>query len=246
MNRSQTPPAIPPGRTVSEVLSGSRVSKPTIRVSVNVPRGGTGREQAGLPRGCSMNPTKRRGVDPYGGGNSRGHASQRRNGTGRWNPVQGLLVHGQRQAERPGTLVAPILAGIKPGRRFLGSVDREGPARFPLSRPSLSRGAVSPAAGPSGFADHQMHERGLSVVRVNTPGGHTWPDVAEDEPALVQPAAVHGSERSTCAGEMTCASAPGPNDRCTAERRAAGRQGVTAARVRHSSCGLLHVLAANP
>ena len=45
-----------------------------------------------------------------------GNASQRRNGTGRWNPAQGFLVRGQRQRESVGTLVAPIQAGIKPGR----------------------------------------------------------------------------------------------------------------------------------
>jgi len=63
----------------------------------------------------AMDRRKRRGVE--------GHASQRRDGTGRWNPAQGFLVRGQRQRESVGTLIAPTQAGIEPGRRFLGSVD---------------------------------------------------------------------------------------------------------------------------
>ena len=50
-----------------------------------------------------------------GRGGVEGHARPRRNGTGRGDPAQGLLVREQRQAERPGTLIAPIQAGFEPG-----------------------------------------------------------------------------------------------------------------------------------
>ena len=55
-------------------------------------------------------------VDRDEGRGVEGNASQRRNGTGRWNPAQGFLVRGQRHRESVGTLVGPIQAGIESGR----------------------------------------------------------------------------------------------------------------------------------
>ncbi len=339
MNRSQTPPAIP-GRTVSEVLSGSRVSKPTIRPCVNVPRGGW-EKGSGLPRGCSyhwpdraagiwgcgspesagkggyavlpgwsrrlsfyagnardhgrphgetpwagdtsIDPRKRRGVDPYGGGNSRGHADSL---------VEVSSAHSLSRGMDTG-------AGIKPGRRFLGSVDREGPARFPLSRPFLSRGAVSPAAGPSGFADQEFHRlraacawgRQLTVgERTTSAAGQVLSPMGKRSTKKQPPRLWPCEKGSSAAFEPRNADAERRanlgvtvgRDRPSKERRPdgsmwmriqqgetahrlreaqgqgaaegqqevaapnAGRQGVTAARVRHSPCRRVGVLAANP
>ena len=116
-------------------------------------------------RAFGVSRENRRGVE--------GHASQRRNGTGRWNPVQGLLVHGQQQAGRPGTLVAPILAGIKPGRRFSGlALDSpaRGKARRQLSEDDwvLSSGAPGREVGARVYCNPS---RGLQASRSHAKHG---------------------------------------------------------------------------
>lgn len=92
--------AVLPNVRDGDALRGSR-----LRVLLGTGKaGGVGLIAAGREQG--------RGVE--------GHARRRRNGTGRRNPAQGFLVRGQRQRESAGTLVAPILAGIKPGRPCSG------------------------------------------------------------------------------------------------------------------------------
>lgn len=134
----------------------------------------------------------RRGVE--------GHASQRRNGTGRWNPVQGFLVHGQRQRASVGTLVAPIQAGIKPGRRSLvpscrlsipagGNVLEQGSERQLLSAASVTPGgagkegflAVPPALH---FAQPPAHSGAGGPVR-NLEAGREEPETLESVLAAV-------------------------------------------------------------
>ncbi len=74
--------------------------------------GGCGRaSRTSAVGGTREDARKRRGVE--------GHARSRRDGTGRDNPAQGILVREQQQAERPGTLIAPTQAGFESGRRFL-------------------------------------------------------------------------------------------------------------------------------
>ncbi len=161
MNRSQTPPAILPGRTVSEVLSGSRVSKPTIRPCVNAPRGGR-EKSSGLPRGLSVDRDSRR---------------------------------------------ASLSAAV--------------------AKPESSE----PCRRLSGFADD--------------PCCRTWP-------AVIQQEAVDGSMRlriqqGKAAHDLGQAQGQGAAEgQQEVAAPNAGRQGVTAARVRHPSCGLLLILAANP
>jgi len=91
-----------PGGNRREVGRGTQASSER-----PFPDGGPGHSQGPAPVSFADR-DEGRGVD--------GHASQRRNGTGRWNPAQGFLVRGQRHRESVGTLVGPIQAGIESGR----------------------------------------------------------------------------------------------------------------------------------
>lgn len=102
-------PVLKPGRPFLLVI----VPRTALVSAVCLPGlGGCGRaSRTSAVGGTREDARKRRGVE--------GHARSRRDGTGRDNPAQGILVREQQQAERPGTLIAPTQAGFESGRRFL-------------------------------------------------------------------------------------------------------------------------------